>query len=119
MTNYTNQLDIANAELEKELERVTSNANANERVNEYAQQDDIMLIYVQKILTVLYAIIYFAMVYMLYVNPATSKIYLGIMAVLFFLIPLTFWLLGKYFSSAFLKIIKMFIKGNANYLYAK
>jgi hypothetical protein len=117
IANYTNQLDIANADLEKELERVKNEANTNERVNEYSQQDDIMLIYMQKILTVLYAIIYIAMVYMLYVNPTTSKLYLGIMALLFFLLPATFWLIGKYFSDTMLKAVKMFIKGNANYLY--
>lgn len=117
MTDYTKQLEIANAELDKELERVTNEANKSERVNDYAEQDDVMLIYIQKILFVLYAIIYIIMVYMLYVNPETSKVYFGIMVVLFALVPFVFWLVGKYFSDVLLKIVKIFIKGNANYLY--
>jgi hypothetical protein len=106
----TNNIDKANEELSVEL-------NKSNRVNQYAQQDDIMLIYMQKILTILYAIIYIIMVYVMYVNPNVSRFYFGSMVLLFFLVPFAFWLVGKYFSDALLKTVKLFIKGNANYLY--
>ncbi len=115
----TEALEQANQELEQELERVKNRANTSDRLNQYAEQDDIMLIYVQKIMTILYIVIYLFMVYSLYVDPNTSKLYFGFCVVIFALIPLVFWLIGKYFTDILLKTVKLFIKGNANYLYAQ
>lgn len=112
-------LSEANHELEQELDRVKTQANTSDRLNQYAEQDDIMLIYVRKIMTILYVIIYSFMVYSLYVDPNISKLYFGFCVVIFALIPFMFWLIGKYFTDILLKIVKLFIKGNANYLYVQ
>ncbi len=118
-TDYNNQLKIANAELETELQKAINNATTGDRLNQYALQDDIMLIYIQKITTILYIIMYILMVYVLYSNPNVSRIYFGIILVTFVVIPILFWLIGKYFADALLWMVRLFIKGNSSYLYAK
>ncbi len=118
-TDYNKQLQIANAELEIELQKAKNNATTGDRLNQYALQDDIMLIYIQKITTILYIIMYILMVYVLYSNPNVSRIYFGIILVTFVVIPILFWLIGKYFADALLWMVRLFIKGNSSYLYAK
>ena len=118
-TDYNKQLQIANAELETELQKAKNNATTGDRLNQYALQDDIMLIYIQKITTILYIIMYILMVYVLYSNPNISRIYFGIILVTFVVIPILFWLIGKYFADVLLGMVRLFIKGNSSYLYAK
>lgn len=115
--DYNTELEKANKNLETELETLKNNANASDRVNQYAQQDDIMLIYIQKIMTILYIIIYLIMGYVLYTNPNVSRGYFGAIILLFLLVPLFFWLIGKYFSDTLLWMVRLFISGNSKYLY--
>ena len=114
---YKSLLDSANKQLEEELNTMKNTANTKDRINQYAQQDDIMLIYVQKILTILYIIIYLIMGYVLYNNQGISKLYFGSLMFVFFLVPMAFWLLGKYFTESLLWIVRLFISGNTKYLY--
>lgn len=119
MTDYNNALNEANAELETELQKARDSVTTGDRLNQYAMQDDIMLIYIQKITTILYFVIYLMMVYMLYVNPNISRIYFGAVILVFMFVPVIFWLIGKYFADTLLWMVRLFIKGNSSYLYAK
>ncbi len=116
MSDYDKQLNIANRELETELNKLANQSNTYERINEYAQQDGIMITYVQKMLMIVYVIIFMFFAYTLYVE---SRPYYGFMIALFLLLPLAFWLVGKYFTDMLVKATKLFINGNAAYLYAK
>lgn len=116
MSDYNKQLKIANRELETELDKLTNQSNTYERINEYAQQDSIMITYTQKMLMIVYVIIFVFFSYAMYVE---SRPYYGFMIALFLLLPVAFWLVGKYFTDALMKAIKLFINGNAAYLYAK
>lgn len=115
--DYNKLLKKANADLEAELNKYQNTANTKDRVNQYAQQDDIMLIYIQKILTILYIIIYIIMGYVLYNNQAIGKLYFGSLMFVFLLVPVGFWIIGKYFSDTLLWLVRLFISGNTKYLY--
>ncbi len=114
-SDYNKQLKIANRELDNEISKLANQSNTYERINEYAQQDGIMIIYIQKMLMILYAIIFMFFVYTVYTE---SRPYYGFMIALFLLLPLAFWLVGKYFTDVLIKATKFFINGNAAYLYA-
>ncbi len=115
--DYNKLLEKANADLEAELNKYQNTANTKDRVNQYAQQDDIMLIYIQKILTILYIIIYLIMGYVLYNNQTIGKLYFGSLMFVFLLVPVGFWIIGKYFSDTLLWLVRLFISGNTKYLY--
>lgn len=102
-TISNNDFEKANSELEQELEKQTNILNKYERINQYAQQDDIMVIYINKILNILYLVIFIIFTYSLYTNSNVSRIYFISMIAIFMVIPFTFWLIGKYITETFLK----------------
>lgn len=68
MGAYEDQLDIENDNLNKEIEKLQNDFNRYDRVNEYYGQDEVMLVFVQKIMTILYAVIYFGFLYFLAIS---------------------------------------------------
>ena len=118
MSDYTNQLAKENANLEIEIQKKENELRINDRTNEYYLQDEVMMVYIHKILTILYVVIYFFFIYFIYSNqdkystPMTA-LYLIIFAVL----PFTLHIVSNFLYKTFLQILHMFNNGNAAYLY--
>ena len=118
MSDYTNQLAKENANLEIEIQKKENELRINDRTNEYYLQDEVMMVYIHKILTILYVVIYFFFIYFIYSNqdkystPMTA-LYLIIFAVL----PFIFHIISQFLYKTFLQFLHMFNNGNAAYLY--
>lgn len=114
-SDYTNQLINDNKKLEEEIQEKEKNLRIYNRINDYYSQDEVMLVFIQKILTILYVVIYFIFIYFLYSNENTamSVLYLIIFAVL----PFTLHLVSRFLYKTFLQILHLFNNGNAAYLY--
>ena len=118
-TDYASQLKIENDKLEKEIQKKQSEFNVYGRVNDYYLQDEVLFVYIQKILTILYAAIYLFFIYFLYINQEkygkpTIIFYLFIYA----LLPFTLHLVSRFLYSLFISTLHLFNNGNASYLYA-
>jgi len=114
-TDYIKQLKIENANLEAEIQKKQSEFRVYDRVNDYYSQDEVMSIFVQKLLTILYVVIYFFFIYFLYSNSERSMMILY--SLIFLLLPFTFHLVSRFLYSLFLMILRQFNNGNAVYLY--
>ena len=118
MSDYTEQLKIENTKLEKEIQKKQSNSFVYERVNDYYLQDDVLIVYIQKMLTILYGAIYFFFLYFLYTNPEKySNVMSVFYLILFAVFPFLFVLLSRFFYSSFIQIMHLFTNGNSAYLY--
>ena len=121
MGTYTSkQLNLENQNLEAEIEKKQSEFEIYNRVNDYYSQDEVMTVFIQKMLTILYVVIYFFFIYFLYSN---SEKYSRPMTILylfiFFFLPFTFHLVSRFLYSLFLLILHQFNNGNATYLYSR
>jgi hypothetical protein len=118
-TDYTKQLKIENAKLETEIANQENNFNKYDRVNFYYAQDEVMQVYVQKLMTFLYIIIYLFLCYGFYSNSEKySRFSIILYLVVFAVLPFTFRVISKFMYKIFLQILHMFNNGNAAYLYA-
>ena len=118
MSDYTNQLAKENANLETEIQKKENELRINDRTNDYYLQDEVMMVYIHKMLTILYVVIYFFFIYFIYSNQdkysrPMSALYLIIFAVL----PFTLHIVSNFLYKTFLQILHMFNNGNATYLY--
>lgn len=119
-TEYTNQLKIENEKLEAEIQKKQSESNVYDRVNDYYSQDQVMSIFVQKLLTILYVVIYFFFIYFLYSNQEKYSRQMSIFyLILFLVLPFTFHVVSRFLYSLFLMILHQFNNGNAVFLYSK
>jgi hypothetical protein len=118
-TDYTKQLKIENAKLETEIADQENNFNKYDRVNYYYSQDEVMQVYVQKLMTFLYIIIYLFLCYSLYSSSEKySKFSIILYLVVFAVLPFTFRVLSTFMYKLFLQILHIFNSGNVAYLYA-
>jgi len=119
-TQYATQLKSENSKLEGEIRQKQSDLRVYDRVNFYYSQDEVMFVYIQKLFTILYVVIYFFFMYFLYSNQEKYSRPKSIFYLVFFLLlPFTFHLISKFVYKLFLMILQMFNNGNAAYLYSK
>lgn len=119
-TQYATQLKSENSKLEGEIRQKQSDLRVYDRVNFYYSQDEVMFVYIQKLFTILYVVIYFFFMYFLYSNQEKYSRPKSIFYLVFFLVlPFTFHLISKFVYKLFLMILQMFNNGNAAYLYSK
>ena len=117
-TDYTTQLAKENAKLETELQKKDNELRIHDRANDYYSQDEVMMVYIQKILTILYGVIYLFFVYFLYSNQDKySRQMSGLYLIIFAVLPFTLHLVSRFLYKTFLQILHMFNNGNAAYLY--
>ncbi len=101
MGAYEDQLAIENDNLNKEIEKLQNDFNRYDRVNEYYGQDEVMLVFVQKIMTILYAVIYFGFLYFLAISEkhlALKILLLAVFATLPFVVHLITANLYSYYA---------------------
>jgi hypothetical protein len=116
--NYASQLKIENEKLERELQKKQSEFNVYDRVNDYYLQDEVLFVYIQKILTILYAAIYLFFMYFFYINQEKySKPIIIMYLFIYALLPFIIHLVSRGLYSFFIKAMHLFYNGNAAYLY--
>jgi hypothetical protein len=115
ISDYAKQMKIENDKLEAEVQKKQSEFRVYDRVNDYYSQDEVMSIFIQKMLTILYVVIYFFFVYFLYSNSERPRMILYLF--IFFMLPFTFHVISRFLYSLFLMILHQFNNGNAIYLY--
>ena len=105
--NYTAQLDKENQNLQYEIEKLQNEFNRFDRVNQYYVQDEVMIVFIQKILTVLYAVIYFGFMYFIAISnkPKVVKI---LWLILFATLPFVVHIVTSYLYSTYLEILDKF-----------
>jgi|688.fasta_scaffold1400127_2 hypothetical protein len=103
-TDYEDQLAIENKNLENEIHKLENDFNRYDRVNEYYVQDEVMLVYIQKMLTVLYAVIYFGFLYVIVISDrhVVLKIF---WAALFATLPFIVHIVTAYLYSTYLEMV--------------
>ena len=116
--DYITQLKTENENLDVEIQKKQGEFRVYGRVNEYYSQDEVMSVFIQKMLTILYVVIYLFFVYFLYSNPEKySRLMMILYLFIFFILPFTFHLVSRFLYSFFLLILHQFNNGNAAYLY--
>jgi hypothetical protein len=116
---YAAQLKKENTKLVKTIRKKQSNLRVYNQVNFYYSQNEVMFVYIQKVLTILYAVIYFFFMYFLYSNQEKySRQMIILYLVIFLLLPFTFHLISKFLYNSFLMFLQIFNNGNAAYLYS-
>ena len=103
-TDYEQQLTIENKNLVNEITKLENEFNRYGRVNEYYVQDEVMLVYIQKMLTVLYAVIYFGFLYAIVISDKhwALKIF---WAALFATLPFVVHIVTAYLYSTYLQTL--------------
>ena len=118
--DYITQLKTENENLEAEIQKKQGEYRVYGRVNEYYSQDEVMSVFIQKMLTILYVVIYLFFVFFLYSNPEKySRLMMILYLFIFFILPFTFHVVSRFLYSFFLLILHQFNNGNASYLYSK
>ena len=103
--SYTQQLKIENQNLVNEINNLENESNKYGRVNEYYVQDEVMLVYIQKMMTVLYAVIYFGFIYMIVISDRHIAIKI-LFAAIFATLPFIVHVVTAYFYSKFLEVME-------------
>ena len=102
----------------EEIKSVTTNKDKSERLEYYSAQNEALLIYVRKILFILYYIVFVMMVITLYMKrQQLSLIFVGIILVFFGIFPYIVDYVATYAYYRWLDIMHYFYAGNAAYLY--
>lgn len=116
MSEYSDQLKIENTNLEAEITKKETDLRIYNRVNEYYSQDEVMFVYIQKVLTILYIVIYFFFIYFLY-SSEYSKPMSILYLIIFAILPFVIRLISQFLYTVFLQVLHLFNNGNAAYLY--
>lgn len=103
--SYTQQLKIENQNLVNEISKLENESNKYGRVNEYYVQDEVMLVYIQKMMTVLYAVIYFGFIYMIVISDRHIAVKV-LLAALFATLPFIVHVVTAYFYSKYLEVLE-------------
>lgn len=103
--SYTQQLKIENQNLQSDIDKLQNDYNRYGRINEYYVQDEVMLVYIQKIMSVLYLVIYFGFIYLIVISDRhiAVKIFL---AVIFATLPFIVHIVTAYLYSTYLQTIE-------------
>ena len=103
--SYTQQLKIENQNLVNEISKLENESNKYGRVNEYYVQDEVMLVYIQKMMSVLYAVIYFGFLYAIVISDRHIGIKI-LFAALFATLPFIVHIVTAYFYSKYLEVLE-------------
>ena len=102
----------------EEINSVKTNKDKAERLEHYSTQNEVLLIYVRKILFILYYIVFVMMVITLYMKrQQLSLIFVGILIVFFGIFPYIVNYVATYAYYRWLDIMHYVYAGNAAYLY--
>lgn len=103
--------------IDQAINQINSTSMTNNRIGYYFSQDKTILIYVNKVLFILYYVVYIVFAVSFYLNRESySPISIVIILVLFGLLPYIIQYITKFAYERFLNLAHLFYKGNARYL---
>lgn len=102
---YTAQLIKENKNLENEIARMENEYNKYGRVNDYYIQDEVMLVYIQKMMTVLYGVIYFGFLYLIVMSDRHVAVKV-LLAALFATLPFIVHIVTAYLYTTYLDALE-------------
>lgn len=102
---YTDQLTEENKNLQSEIDKLQNDYNRYGRVNEYYIQDEVMLVYIQKMMSVLYLVIYFGFIYMMIVSDRHFALKI-LLSAIFATLPFIVHIVTAYLYSTYLEVIE-------------
>ena len=105
--DYKKQLAIENKNLQDEIDKLQNEFNRFDRVNQYYTQDEVMIVYIQKILTILYAVIYFGFMYFIAISNKHNVVKI-LWLLLFATLPFVVHIVTSYLYSTYLEILDEF-----------
>lgn len=111
-------IDNENNFLQKEINALIDSTSNNSRKNTYFSEDNMFIIYVNRMLFIVYIGIYLALIYSLYLNrQTTGTATIIIIAVVFLLLPYAIDAISKFMYEKFIMAMRLLYKGNAFFLY--
>ena len=115
--NY-NALKDHNDYLQSDVVSLTNRTNVNSRSNIYFAEDKVLMIYVNRMLLIVYIGIYLALLYSLYSNWQTTGLYMSIAILLVFLVlPYSIDAISKFMHEKFINAMHLLYTGNSFFLY--
>ena len=111
-------LGTINANLQTDVNSLNDSTLLNSRINTYSLEDQALALYLNRILLIVYVIIYGFVLFSLYLNRAkTSILTMVAITITFFALPFFIDTISKYMYHRFLDIMQLLYKGNSLYLY--
>jgi uncharacterized repeat protein (TIGR02543 family) len=111
-------IDNENNYLQKEIDALIDSTSNNSRKNTYFSEDNMFVIYVNRMLFIVYIGIYLTLIYSLYLNrQTTGTTTIIIIAVVFLLLPYAIDAISKFMYEKFIMAMRLLYKGNAFFLY--
>lgn len=100
------------------IKEVTEENDKNKRIVEYSDTDVLLQIYVNRIMLVIYAVLYLLLLLSLYIHREESSLVVGVVVALFFLAyPFLIDFIGNNLTSMFVSLKNKFYTGNALIMY--
>ena len=109
--DYATQLSKENAKLNDEIDKLKNDFNKYDKVNQYYGQDEVMLVYIQKMLTILYAVVYFIFLYNIFISDKNNFVKI-LWLILFATLPFVVHIVTAYLYSSFLDVVDALRPGN-------
>ncbi len=108
-------MEKALIEIKQEVEE--DNAK-NKRIIDYSETDILLQKYINRILLVIYAVLYLLLLLSLFIHRAESSIIISAVVAVFFLAyPFFINIIGEYITSMFITLKNTLYSGNALFLY--
>ena len=118
MSDNYQALKEQNTYLQTEIDSLVDNTSMNSRKNTYFSEDKMLMIYVNRMLFIIYICIYLVLLYSLYSNwQTTGMVMTIIIAAVFLLLPYAIDGISRFMYAKFINAMHLLYKGNAFFLY--
>jgi hypothetical protein len=105
------------AAIKKAIADITSEQNINNRTHYFFSQDNYVNMYRNRVMFILYYIVFILLAFSFYINRESYSIYMIVLAlILFALLPFVIKYITRFAYIRFLELLKLFYNGNARYL---
>jgi hypothetical protein len=103
--------------IKKTIDDITSEQNINNRNYYFFSQDNYMNLYRNRVMLVLYYMVFILLAVSFYLNRESYTIYMiALTLILFGLLPFIIKYITRFAYTRFLELLKIFYKGNARYI---
>lgn len=104
--------------MEKAVDEIKEENAKTERINAYSETDIMLQIYINRVLLLIYAVLYILLLLSLYIHRGESSIITSILVALFFLVyPFFVDFIGENLKNMFVSLKNSVYTGNALFMY--
>ena len=115
---FDTALQQANTDLKEKIQIIENDANVASRADTYFNENQALVLYINKMMIFMYAIIYIIMAFGFYTQYGKmSALLIGGLLTIFAILPFTIDFISKFIYKRFLEILHFFYSGNSLYLY--